>query len=156
MGKQYSKEEVEFLRANCSKMNAKELSIAVGRDKQSIYAKLRNLWLKLLPEVRGIKWTAEQEKRIIAEYPTANLKELAKDLGVKYYTLLEKASKLGVGKVDYQYWTRNEQKKLVDYLKSGYAVKQIAGFLNRNVHSVYCRIYSIGESVKSLKKADNV
>lgn len=152
MAKQYNQEDTQFLKSNCSKMNAREMSIALGRTKQSIWAKLRLLGLKCVPAKKRSKiWTAEKEKLLVENYQTANLKELAKELGVKYGTLLERANKLGFSRLERKSWTTDECNLMIKYLNERFCIKEVASFLNRKPFSLYVKLKELGISVKSFK-----
>ncbi len=152
MAKQYNQEETQFLKSNYSKMNASEMSIALRRTKQSIWAKLRLLGLKcVIAKERSKIWTAEKEKLLVENYPTANLKELAKELGVKYSTLLERANRLGFSRLERKSWTTIECSLMIKYLNECFCIKEVASFLNRTPFSLYAKLKELGISVKSFK-----
>lgn len=68
---------------------------------------------------RALKWTEEQDKKIVAEYPTANTRMLAQELGRTPKQLRARALFLKVHKTDSFKW-RNNPKNTMKFGKAAH------------------------------------
>ena len=90
-------------------------------------------------------WTKKKDRQLKAEYPTANLSELAAALGVTVLSVKGRAQKLGIRRsvnIKHQ-WTAEEDA----YLRERYAstdTKEIASALGMSHNAVYNRANSLG------------
>lgn len=134
--KEWTSQEVEFLKANCKSTNLDALSVVMNRSRSSINNKMRMLGL-----YTDRLWSEPELVFLRANFGKMTSEDVGKTIGRTASCINNQARRLGL--VHDRWWTQEDD----DFLRLHYGVKskkQIAKTLGRTESGVGCRAITLG------------
>jgi hypothetical protein len=129
----WTKEEEFFLTENYHLKSLEELQQTLNKPIKGIYHKARRLKLKREYQGNKKQWSDEMIEKLKSEYPVRLTKEIAKDFGFGYRTVIRKARELNLVKaVDFIQINREKISELIAKNKPVNPNKGVKGFIIPN------------------------
>lgn len=139
VGQAWSKEEVDYLRNNYSKMETKELCENLNRTGNAIRSRASKLNLKR----PSLLWTKEEDEYLEKNCKKKSIKEMSDFLGRTANAIEARMRRNGLIKVNRVRWDREKVEFLLDnYNKM--SLEEIAETIGCGEESVYMKLYGLG------------